>query len=213
MQEILRQHCCLKIFPRHLIQYTEEGWNKYYQHIVSQRNYYDYYDALQKQESNVSLTWGRYILLHYCHWSLGKRYIHTIYVYNLFTLNVNRSNKQKWFHTKKKKQQIISCRNFDTCRLCRWSSASHKYTSILHSQEQAAGSYWPLTWKQIKQCSFVFKQEATISTGWPASESCRSVHIPCQHHLIYWNNVNIELKEGVDGNWQVINYMEIWSLW
>ena len=45
----------------------------------------------------------------------------------LCTMNINRSNKRKWFHMKKDKKQMISCRNYDRCRLCRWSSASQKY--------------------------------------------------------------------------------------
>ena len=42
----------------------------------------------------------------FCHWSFAKKYINTILVHNLprlCTPTVNRSNKRKWFHTKKGK--------------------------------------------------------------------------------------------------------------
>ena len=94
-----------------------------------QRNCYNYNDALQKHESNGSLTWGRYRLLwHFC-WSFVKRYISTLFVYTLSrlcTLNINRSNKKNLFHIKKNKRQMISCRNYERHW---WSSVSWKYTS------------------------------------------------------------------------------------
>ena len=67
-------------------------------------------------------------------------------VYNLpklHTSKVNRSNEIKWFYTKKGKKQMIPLTNYYECRLCRWHTASDKYTYPsqiqLHSLEQAAG--------------------------------------------------------------------------
>ena len=94
-----------------------------------QRNGYHYNDALQKHENNGLLTWWRLQLLWHFHWCFSRRYISTIYVYNLprlCTLNTNKSNKRKWFHIKKGKKQTISHWNYDWCRQCRWSNTSHK---------------------------------------------------------------------------------------
>ena len=44
------------------------------------------------------------------------------------TMNINRSNKRKWFYIKKSNKQMKSCINYGRCRLCRWSSVSCKYT-------------------------------------------------------------------------------------
>ena len=44
---------------------------------------------------------------------------------------------KKWLYTKKDKKQMISHRNYNRCRLCRWHSASCKYPYT--SLEQAAG--------------------------------------------------------------------------
>ena len=73
-------------------------------------------------ESNGLLIWWQYWHLQNCHWSLARRYISTIYVYNLHrlcTLNVDRSNQRKWFYTKKAKRQTTSCRNYNRSRLHR----------------------------------------------------------------------------------------------
>ena len=61
----------------------------------------------------------------------------------LHTINVNRSNKRKWFHTKKiGKKQIISHINYYLSKLYRWSSASCKYTctSWIFAAKLRAGS-------------------------------------------------------------------------
>ena len=81
--------------------HTQERWSKYYLHIVS---------------SNGSLT--RWQLRHCC-WSIARRYLSAIYVYNLLRLRTSNA-KRKWFHTKNKQT--------DKPRLQRWSGASHKYT-------------------------------------------------------------------------------------
>ena len=60
-----------------------------------------------------------------------SKYISTIFVYTLpglCTLNIHKFNKRKWFYIKKAKKQMISSRNYDRCRLCRWCSTSCKYT-------------------------------------------------------------------------------------
>ena len=50
-----------------------------------QRNCYRHNDALQKHESQGSLTGWRHILLRHCCWSSARRYTHNISVYNLTT--------------------------------------------------------------------------------------------------------------------------------
>ena len=63
-----------------------------------ERNSYYHNDAVQKHKSNDSLNWWWYRLFQHHDWSLAKRYISAIYVYNLprlHTLNINRSNKRK----------------------------------------------------------------------------------------------------------------------
>ena len=42
-------------------------------------------------------------------------------------MNINRSNKRKWLHTKKGKEHTISNRNYYWCRLCRQCTTSYKY--------------------------------------------------------------------------------------
>ena len=91
-----------------------------------QKNYHLYNDALQKHKSNGFFTHWWYWCLQHCPWSLARWYISTIYVYNLprlWTMNINRSNKSKWFHIKKDKKQTTSHRNDNRCRLCRRSRA------------------------------------------------------------------------------------------
>ena len=51
------------------------------------------------------------------------------HLFMLWLLNVNSSNKRKWFHFKKGKKQTISHRNYDRYRLHIQSCTSHKYTS------------------------------------------------------------------------------------
>ena len=63
------------------------------------------------------------LLQNYC-WNFARKYISTLFVYYLPTLNIDRSNKRKWLYAKKSYKQIISCKNYNRCRLCRWSSAS-----------------------------------------------------------------------------------------
>ena len=64
----------------------------------SQIKCYFYNYALQKHESISSLTWWRQRLLRHCRWSFVRRYISTIFIYNLLrirTLNIDRSNKNR----------------------------------------------------------------------------------------------------------------------
>ena len=52
------------------------------------------------RSANRDINW-------YCHWSFTRRYIRTIFVYNLprlCTLNVDISNQRKWLYTKKSKK-------------------------------------------------------------------------------------------------------------
>ena len=72
-----------------------------------QRNCYLYNNALQKHESNGSLTQWWYWFLWRWAGSFAKRHINTISINNLprlRTLKVNRSN-ERWFHSKKKKKK------------------------------------------------------------------------------------------------------------
>ena len=106
-QGISRKHDYWYISLRHSISYTKKRWNKYYLHMVFPKNCYHYNDALQKHESNGSLTWWRHRLLQNHHWSLARRYISTIFVYTLprlRTSNIHRSNKRKWFHIEKRQE-------------------------------------------------------------------------------------------------------------
>ena len=115
-------------------------------------------------------------VLQYCCWSFAKRYISTIFVYNLpklWTLNVSRSNKRKWLYTKKGKKQMISCRNYNRLRLCRWFNTSCKYNCpswipTAHRLEQTVGGIG-LHINTIKTEYMCFKREGAISTlnGWP----------------------------------------------
>ena len=43
----------------------------------------------------------------------------------LCTMNINRSNKRKWFRIQKDKKQTISLKNYDRHKLRRWSCTSH----------------------------------------------------------------------------------------
>ena len=90
-----------------------------------QRNGYNYYNALQKHESNGSDAGHK-------RRNLARRYTVTMFVNTQprqRTRNVNRTNKRKWFHIKKGKKLMISSRNNDRCRLCRRHCAFCKYTS------------------------------------------------------------------------------------
>ena len=104
------------------------------------------------------------------------------------------------FHTKKDKNQMMSRRNYDRCRLHRWSKSSLK--SLLpkpnpcciaqNCQQKALISMWI----QIRDF-MCFKQDGSISTwNW------KSQKLVC--------DVNMRLAK-MWTNWQVINHIEIWS--
>ena len=64
-----------------------------------------YNNALQEHESNGSLTWCWLWFLRHCYWSLARRYISAISVYNqpwLCTMNVNSLIKENGSILKKK---------------------------------------------------------------------------------------------------------------
>ena len=144
---------------------------------------------------------------------LGDRYISTVYTYNLprlCTTNANRSNKRKRFHIKKDKKQTISYKNYDTCRQCRWSNAlckSDQAESLLHSLEQAAGVIG--VYMNANKTEFM----SHLHFKWQASEITRPVHILQQQYLIYWKWCQHAPSKGMNCYWQVINHMEIRSLW
>ena len=103
-QRILRQHYS---FLQGILYYTEMKDGENTTCILSlQRNCYHSYHALRNHEGN---SWWKHWRLWHSHSSLIRRYISTIFVYALprtHTLNVNRSNKEKWFHIKKKTQRM-----------------------------------------------------------------------------------------------------------
>ena len=73
---------------------------------TSQRNCFCYYGAFQKHKKQ----WFTHQMVAstYCCWSLERRYISTIYVYNLPRLGttiISISNRIKWFHIKKTKSR------------------------------------------------------------------------------------------------------------
>ena len=79
-----------------------------------QINRYRYNDALQKHESNGSLTWWRHRFLRHCRRSLARRYISIIFVYTLprlRTSNVNRTNKRNGFRLRKARSRRYPAEN------------------------------------------------------------------------------------------------------
>ena len=212
----------LKISPRHLIPYTKERWSKYYKerNCYPQRNYYHCNGVLQKYESNGLLTrWWIWLLWHCC-WSLARKYINTIYVYNLSrlcTININWSHKRKWCHIKKGQEADYSAETMtdadytDDPALVANIPVPAKFW--LHNLEQAARGIG-LCMKANKTKFIYFKQERTIFTL--SGKPLKSVD-----HFIYLgsnissseNNANICIWKGLNCNWQVIDEMEIRSLW
>ena len=72
-----------------------------------QINCFGYDAALQKHERNGSLARVWHYICSRCRWSLARRYISTISIYNLPRLrstSVNRSYKRKWPLTKKRQE-------------------------------------------------------------------------------------------------------------
>ena len=119
------QHYCSQISVRHLILYAEKRKDGANTTCLwpPKRNCNRYNDALLNTNAHMM---GKQWLL------LAMRSNRIIFVYTpsrQHTVNFNSSNKRKLFHNKKSKKQTISWRSFDRRRLCRWSSASHKYTS------------------------------------------------------------------------------------
>ena len=64
-----------------------------------------------------------------------------------------------------------------------------------------------ISWYTIK-----FNQP-TNHFKWQATEIRKPVHIPWQQYLIYWKWCQHMPSKGMDNYWQVVNLMEIWSLW
>ena len=56
----------------------------------------------------------------------------------LYTLNINRFNKKKWFHIKKVKKQMISSTNYGDATAV-LANTPTLAKSLLHSLEQVAG--------------------------------------------------------------------------
>ena len=64
----------------------------------------------------VHSSHGEMDLFDICHRSFARRYISTIFVYDMPRLhisNADRSNKRKLLYTKKRNKQTIYCRNFN----------------------------------------------------------------------------------------------------
>ena len=71
-------------------------------------------------------------LLWHCCLCSERGYISPISVHNLlrlYTSNIDKCSERKWFYTKKGKKQMIPYTNYYEHRLCRWHSASGKYTN------------------------------------------------------------------------------------
>ena len=65
------------------------------------------YGSRTHRQTYKSLNWWWLRLFRHCQWSFSRRYISAIYVYDLPRLrstNFNRSNKRKWFHSKKSQE-------------------------------------------------------------------------------------------------------------
>ena len=145
------------IFLQGIRYYTRrKDWGNTTSIWSSQRNCYRYYDTLQKQESNGSLTRWRYRLFRHCRWSLTRRCISTTFVYTvsrLGTLNIHRSN-EKWFHIKRKGQkQMISSRKYDRCHIVLLGNTPAQAESQRHCLEGECKSEY-----------VCFKQKGAIST-------------------------------------------------
>ena len=84
--------------------------------IKPKKNWYRDNDALQKLESNGSLTWCRQQLLRHCHWTLTRRYV-CAYIFIICVNFVLRTSidliKENGFTLKKGTKQLISRRNYD----------------------------------------------------------------------------------------------------
>ena len=109
----------------------------------------------------VCSTGERHRFLRHSCWSSVRRYISAIAFSNLprlRTSNVDRSNKRKWFYTKKGQKQTISRKNFNRRRQCRWHSASCKYTypSRIHAAQPGAGSKRHWSPHESKRAEYVF---------------------------------------------------------
>ena len=122
--------------------------SKYYKHMVFLKCY-RYNGALQKHESNDSLTWWRHRLLWHCPWNLTVRYISVICVYSLLWLgglNVNRSNEDSFTLEKTKSKQYRTGTKTDAEyaeHLALFTNTTFWVESLLHSQEQAAEGMSP----------------------------------------------------------------------
>ena len=136
-----------------------------------QRNSYSHNDALQKRESHGSLTWWWHRLLCHCCWSSARRYISTIYVYNLprlRTSNFDRSNRRKWLYTKKGKKQTIPSRKLLRTQLCNMTKRFLQIHQpklnpcciVQSRQHETLAS----TWMQTKQNTCVFNREGAMFT-------------------------------------------------
>ena len=120
-QRIPSQYYCWKIFPRHLIPYSQERVSKYY--YCPLRNY----SCFKKKNTRAAIRRQRF--LRPWRWNLARRYISTLFVYTLpriRTSNVHKSHKRKWFHNKKKcKKQTIFLRNW-CCIAALWRNETVK---------------------------------------------------------------------------------------
>ena len=142
----------------------------------------------KKDERNRSLIrWWQGFLRHY-HWSLARRCINAIYVYNLLwfdSTNVKRSNKIKWFNIKIKDwryptETMTDADNADN--LAFLTNTPAQAESQLHSQQQTARSIILCVNKTVHELLI----RNHLQFKWQVSEISKPVHIPRQQYLIYW---------------------------
>ena len=133
----------------------------------------------------------------------SKRYISTTFVYALLkqhTLNINRSNKIKWFHSKKTRSrsyptETMTDTNYvdDPVFHINMTTQAKSFLHSLKRAEEGIGLY-------------VNANKMCFNSKWQASKISRPVHIPQQQRLIYWKWCQHTSSEGVDCYWWVIDH-------
>ena len=149
--------------------------------------------------------------LQYCHWSFGRRYTSTIYVYNCLdyscATNVSRSYKRKSFHFKNDKSRLYPAETMTDADyaddLTLHASTPTPAESLWHSLEQTARGIG-LYEKAQKRANFTLRGKPVNFVDHFTYVGSNTSSTESDQH---------KYKEGIDCSWLVMDHMKARLLW